>query len=234
MTSQRKDNLVLGTSETNSLMTRYERAWQTLLLYERNLQKKYDASSKKIAGNLKVERNPPDVSILYDWADPKDIEDLKQPLEFTYRWRSEKLREMEIGSNLTSLAGFHKYLAFVIKYDISIDRSFILMPPKDANDEARPVKTTVFFYPFLRSLYHKAEAKLDSGLYQILRADAECMLYERTNEPKDTEPKKLNQFRKKLEKLLAGSRAAGDEDLHVEDQEEEELIKDLETGIDIE
>ena len=231
MSSQTKDNLVLGTSETNSLMTRYERAWQTLLLYEQNLQKKYHASSKKITGNLKVERNPRDVSILYDWADPKDIKDLTQPLEFTYRWRSEKLSEMQIGTHLTKLASFHKYLAFVIKYDISIDHSFILKPPNDAKDEAGPVKTTVFFYPFLRSLYHKAEAKLDSGLYQILRAHAECMLYERKHPPEDTEPKNQNKFRKKLEKLLAETRAAGDEDLDVEDKEKDDLIKDLEKGL---
>ena len=225
---------MLGTSETNSCMTRYERAWQTLLLYEQNLQNKYQASSKKITGILKVERNPPDVSILYDWADPKDF---MVPLEYTYGWRSGKLKEMPIGSSLTNLARFHKYLAFVIKYDLSIDESFILKPPNDAKDEAGPVKTTVFFYPFLRSLYHKAEAKLDSDLYRILRVDAECMLYERTKKPKDNESKnqnqfqnKLEQFRKKLYKLLEGTQAAGDEDLDGDDNEKEALINDLGGG----
>ena len=225
---------MLGTSETNSCMTRYERAWQTLLLYEQNLQNKYHASSKEITGNLKVERNSPDVSILYDLAEQKSNE---VPLEFTYRWQSDKLEEMQIGSTLTKLASLHKYLAFVIKYDLSIYQSFILKPPNDAKDEAGPVKTTTFFYPFLRSLYHKAEAKLDSGLYRILRVDAECMLYERTKKPKDNESKnqnqfqnKLEQFRKKLYKLLEGTQAAGDEDLDGDDNEKEALINDLGGG----
>lgn len=94
------------------------------------------------------------------------------------------------------------------------------------------METTVFFFPFLRSLYHKAGAKLDSGLYQILQADAECMLYERMHKFKDSDPKNQNQFRRKLEKLLAGTGAATDEELDVEDKEKEDLIKNLEKGID--
>ncbi|MCJ1396682.1 hypothetical protein MMC18_009574 [Xylographa bjoerkii] len=115
-TSQVPINLVLGTSETNSCMTRYEKAWQRLFKDERQIH--------NLTGILSVVRNPSDDSttskttVFYDAG----IQN-----EFQYTWRSVDIAQAEEGDFLLKLAEKHKFLAYSISYKVRFDEPSIIL-----------------------------------------------------------------------------------------------------------
>ncbi|KAM0431436.1 hypothetical protein ACHAPT_005413 [Fusarium lateritium] len=191
-TSQNPHNLVFGTSETNSLMTRYESAWQTWLFYEYELQKMsniiqlVDAKQRNprkmpfilsADGQLVIRTNVREVDLEYDHYDagaqPRYTRK-KFPL-----WHKEKAEAQR--ADFKQAPGAHLsdtdmrqatedyfFIAHTIEYSLIYEHvSHMLKRPA--------FQQTVYFYPFSRPLLHKLETELDrklmSHLYKATKRD---------------------------------------------------------------
>ncbi|RSL63203.1 hypothetical protein CEP54_005278 [Fusarium duplospermum] len=146
-TSQNPHNLVFGTSETNSLMTRYESAWQTFLLYEYELQKMNNIiqliDSKK--------RNAREM--------PKIVSADGQLLVRT------NVPESDLDEKMHKAAEDYFFIAHTIEYTLLYEHvSHMLKKPT--------FQQTVHFFPFSRPLLHKLEAELDRKLMTHLYKSA--------------------------------------------------------------
>ncbi|KAG7406378.1 hypothetical protein Forpe1208_v013962 [Fusarium oxysporum f. sp. rapae] len=145
-TSDVPENLVLGTSETNSQMTRFEKAWQALVRDETILTDNPDFSAV-----LKVIRNPDQIGII-----PHD--ERKATGNCHYVQGKTTLTE-----DHRKTAKEFKFVAYAVHYCIKFPtgcRLLRLEAGKELSTE---------FYPFLRPLYHKLEADLDRLLYDQLK-----------------------------------------------------------------
>ncbi|KAK6527196.1 hypothetical protein TWF281_010387 [Arthrobotrys megalospora] len=156
--SQVAENLVVGTSEANSCMTRYESSWQQLFLDESRLR-----GGEEVRGLLKVYRNSQEDS---RWKD-----NIKRH-DGVYTWGEEALWQNLNYGALAKLAAQYKLLAYTISYFPSITTpnggcTSLLLDRKDTKEH-------FVFHPFSRRFYHQSEHSLDSALYQamfILAAD---------------------------------------------------------------
>ncbi|KAF5705849.1 hypothetical protein FGLOB1_7746 [Fusarium globosum] len=137
------ENLVLGTSETNSQMTRFEKAWQALIKDETLLRKDDTYSAV-----LKVVRNP-------DSRNPI-LQDGKTVKGYT---RS----SMSLEDSHHELAEDFKFIAYSVGYSIKFPSGCRLLSKEDNSS------LSTIFYPFSRPLYHKLEAELDTLLYTHLK-----------------------------------------------------------------
>ncbi|CAG1986782.1 unnamed protein product [Fusarium graminearum] len=140
-------NLVLGTSETNSVMTRYEKAWQSLILDSPDL------NSPSSYPKLTVTRNSRNEPVV------RDVKD-----EITGRY-SRTTSEMS-GTEKKIATAYH-FLAYTISYSIRFPQGSKLLKMRPGTG----LETT--FYPFLRPVYHKLEDELDQALYGEIKNRAQ-------------------------------------------------------------
>ncbi|KAF5560738.1 hypothetical protein FPHYL_6524 [Fusarium phyllophilum] len=179
-TSQNFENLVFGTSETNSLMTReygYETAWQRFFLAERDLTN----PETKITGTLDIYCNDYNNPILWDVSTSsgqfgtgvlrfkqEDLEIMKKNGFQSNKYLSmkeEKLSESYIKEQMLILAHDFPFIVYSIQYDLQADfksRIFCL----------DNMECSVPFFPFRRPFYHRAEALLDDLIFKELYAKA--------------------------------------------------------------
>ncbi|KAF5024858.1 hypothetical protein F66182_3097 [Fusarium sp. NRRL 66182] len=161
-TSDIPENLVLGTSETNSQMTRFEKAWQDLVRDEALLQK------SGFSGTLHVVRNPTELDPVQKRVGCHvKSEVIQSPSGFfsQARW-GYKDGFLPEDSPLLQLSAIFPSLAYSISYSIEFDdRCEILNLDKGQSLET-------FFYPFLRPFYHTLEYQLDKALYEHMKERA--------------------------------------------------------------
>ncbi|KAM0227452.1 hypothetical protein ACHAPO_011514 [Fusarium lateritium] len=154
-------NLVLGTSETNSLMTRYasppamimfvetykiarfEKAWQTLV------SDSLDLSSIDSCPRLTVTRNSNSKPV---------IRDAKNAITGDYSRQRSGMSDAE-----ETLAKTYDFLAYTISYTLSFPKGCKLLRM------GMPSSLHTMFYPFLRPLYHKLEDQLDQMLFEEMK-----------------------------------------------------------------
>ncbi|KAF4496843.1 hypothetical protein FAGAP_6998 [Fusarium agapanthi] len=173
--SQTKENLVLGTSETNSCMTRYEKAWQQLFKDEKILRgsleedqadqaetsmvkveiEKYGSGEDErtyLQGELSVVCNTKHGPYLFDEYDAE-----------TERYVWKERDPIEEDSTLAKLAAEFPFLAYNIRYEIRLmGQSKILAPLgrsrgiMTGTDYEPPtiLHMKAMFYPFSRRFYH--------------------------------------------------------------------------------
>ncbi|CEF76480.1 hypothetical protein FGSG_08201 [Fusarium graminearum PH-1] len=132
-------NLVLGTSETNSVMTRFEKAWQTLVLDSPDLD------SKASCPKLMVTRNSSNKMV---------VRDVKNDFTGNYSRTESEISQAEKG-----IATAYHFLAYTISYSLNFPMGCKLL------NEGPMSSLNTTFYPFLRPLYHKLEDALDKALY---------------------------------------------------------------------
>ncbi|KAK1754240.1 hypothetical protein QBC47DRAFT_415082 [Echria macrotheca] len=160
-TSQIPENLVLGTSETNSLMTRYETAWQNFFLAECEF-------NPKVAGKLNITCNDAKNPFLHDHKDGVKYSRLPQSLgpgtTAGVVDMGRPLGKVPVAA-LLKLAGICGFLAYTVHYVIEITTTCHLMDDKIK-------KCEVTFYPFSRPFFHRAEAALDDRLFDLCKQAA--------------------------------------------------------------
>ncbi|UPK95893.1 hypothetical protein LCI18_006828 [Fusarium solani-melongenae] len=198
-TSQNPLNLVFGTSETNSLMTRYEAAWQSFILYEYELQKmsnivqlvatkqEYPHKMPRIIssdGQLLIRTNVPEVDLEYDYYDITGAQRYKRkrfPL-----WDEEKAQAQRndftqvprgalSDADMRQSATDYFFIAHTIEYSLVFGHTSRLL-------KRRGFQQTVYFYPFSRPLLHKFETDLDRKLLAHLYRSAKQDLVEDWND----------------------------------------------------
>ncbi|MCJ1359189.1 MAG: hypothetical protein MMC33_009189 [Icmadophila ericetorum] len=151
-TNQVPENLVFGTSETNSLMTRYEYAWQKLFTEEEALNKELP------------KRPIPDGKYTWNLTEPLSMSGEVQ------QGPSLQNDKIEIAT-MREIAEKHPFVAYSISYDIEMyAKSYIL---KIDNPQGR-----VTFYPFMRPFFHKAENELDKLLFGKMKEMAKLEIAE--------------------------------------------------------
>ncbi|KAF5612438.1 uncharacterized protein FSUBG_1515 [Fusarium subglutinans] len=136
------ENLVLGTSETNSQMTRFEKAWQALIKDETLLRKDNTYSAV-----LEIVRNP---------TSEKDILQDGKAAKYTRH-------SVSLGDSHDRLAKDFKFIAYSVEYSLDFPSGCRLLGKKE------DTRLSTIFYPFSRPLYHKLEAELDTLLYNHLK-----------------------------------------------------------------
>ncbi|UZP37017.1 hypothetical protein NXS19_004833 [Fusarium pseudograminearum] len=136
-------NLVLGTSDTNSVMTRFEKAWQTLILDSPDL------NSPSSCPKLIVTRNSRKKVV---------IRDEKDATTGNYRRIESRMSKEEEG-----IAAAYDFLAYTISYTMRFPHGSELLNTK------MPSTLNTTFYPFLRPVYHKLEDQLDKALYEEMK-----------------------------------------------------------------
>ncbi|CZR42731.1 uncharacterized protein FPRO_10034 [Fusarium proliferatum ET1] len=178
-TSQNFENLVFGTSETNSLMTRYETAWQRFFLAESELA----GSGAKITGTLDICCNDYNSPILWDVSPgsgqfrtgvlrftKEDLEAMKKNGFNSNKYLSikeKKLTDSYIKEQMLVLAHDFPFIVYSIQYDLQADfhsRIFAL----------DNMECSVPFFPFRRPFYHRSEALLDDLVFKELYGKAKA------------------------------------------------------------
>ncbi|KAF3940813.1 hypothetical protein ABW19_dt0201996 [Dactylella cylindrospora] len=159
--SQTVGNLVLGTSEANSCMTRYESSWQALFLDEAHFAEKIKGNGQtvNITGFLEVQRNPEGYERGHDEHAPGETPE--------YVWQSVNLFQDDHA--LANYAAKAKLLAYTVFYQPSItapegsEYSSLILRRKSPT-----ARDSAVFYPFSRRFFHRSEYLLDSALYQAM------------------------------------------------------------------
>ncbi|KAM5374522.1 hypothetical protein ACJA88_007987 [Fusarium oxysporum] len=170
-TSQNFENLVFGTSETNSLMTRYETAWQRFFLAEKELA----GTGKGIIGSLDICCNDFSKPILWDMVTESkhfstvDITFTKQELELVRenplgakRYLDSKPKTETndgIRQEMLILAHDFPFIVYSIQYDLQAYFHSRIFRSDD-------MSCSVPFFPFRRPFYHRAEAILDDLVFK--------------------------------------------------------------------
>ncbi|KAL7757299.1 hypothetical protein ACKLNR_011826 [Fusarium oxysporum f. sp. zingiberi] len=170
-TSQNFENLVFGTSETNSLMTRYETAWQRFFLAEKELA----GTGKGIIGSLDICCNDFSKPILWDMVTESkhfstvDITFTKQELELVRenplgakRYLDSKPKTETndgIRQEILILAHDFPFIVYSIQYDLQAYFHSRIFRSDD-------MSCSVPFFPFRRPFYHRAEAILDDLVFK--------------------------------------------------------------------
>ncbi|KAF5693480.1 hypothetical protein FGLOB1_14388 [Fusarium globosum] len=132
-TSQNFENLVFGTSETNSLMTRYETSWQRFFLAESELA----GSGAEITGTLGICCNDYNSPILWDVSTgsgqfrtgvlrftKEDLEAMKKNGFNSNKYLSikeKKLTDSYIKEQMLVLAHEFPFIVYSIQYDLQAD-----------------------------------------------------------------------------------------------------------------
>ncbi|EKJ70234.1 hypothetical protein FPSE_09608 [Fusarium pseudograminearum CS3096] len=129
-------NLVLGTSETNSVMTRHV------------------ALPTKDSPDLNSPSSYPKLTVTRNIRNKHVVRDVKD--EITGRY-SRTTSEMSIEEK--GIATKYHFLAYTISYSISFPQGSKLLNMKAGTS------LNTMFYPFLRPVYHKLEDELDQALY---------------------------------------------------------------------
>ncbi|KAI5460676.1 hypothetical protein BGZ63DRAFT_425164 [Mariannaea sp. PMI_226] len=179
-TNQSPLNIVLGTSEANSVMCRYEKAWQNLFIIEHNLRDQLKKGGCILtddgpSGHLWICTNPPvdDVDEMKNGGDwdiwsagvwGGDISKIEVDKYEGHRFLKPQLEDAN-SNDREKVMKEYPWVAYVIYYHLSMSSySYVLQKDK-------PTKA-VRFYPFRRAFYHRAESLLDSQLMELLREQA--------------------------------------------------------------
>ncbi|KAI9163799.1 hypothetical protein HJFPF1_05426 [Paramyrothecium foliicola] len=170
-TSQIPLNLVLGTSETNSVMLRYEKAWQNLFIFEHDLNQKLE-SDEKPSGKIWIRTNPTEApqDKHLDGGDEAmgRMEAWDNIAKFEYdSWDSQgfTIKECEADSDILELTKKYPWIAHSIAY-------YVTMDTKSYSLGCDNISKAIKFYPFRRSFYHRVESLLDSFLFNELKKSA--------------------------------------------------------------
>ncbi|KAK4169840.1 hypothetical protein QBC43DRAFT_352045 [Cladorrhinum sp. PSN259] len=184
LTSQNPLNLVLGTSETNSIMVRYEKAWQNLFTFEHKLQDVLGGTPPK--GQLWIRTNPENPN------KPIGLNDAEGELCDNAKWGTGGIEMMEVdqydssaGDNnwftikeqpittaMRDISKTYRWIAHSIAYYVNMTTpSLALGLPNQQNPNIFP-ELFVKFYPFQRSFFHRAESSLDGLLFGELKRQA--------------------------------------------------------------
>ncbi|KAF4337444.1 hypothetical protein FBEOM_8673 [Fusarium beomiforme] len=190
--SQTPENLVFGTSETNSLMTRYEVAWQKLLLEEQDMVeclRAYRSNNgvvKDAEATLQISINDPRTPVCYDklsdgnykrpffFFDGNEIEYIRNNLLATFA-------DLPAGSvddplsisqlpntvpttqrRMLKLAQYYPSVAYSITYAVQLET------PSKILSSPGVTQALYFFYPFQRPFFHTAESQLDDLIWADL------------------------------------------------------------------
>ncbi|KAJ3548802.1 hypothetical protein NM208_g826 [Fusarium decemcellulare] len=185
-TSQNVENLVFGTSETNSIMTRYEMAWQRLFRSEKEIR---NNQTTDIAGTLHIACNDFSAPIIYDSQTGTKFEakvleeftvDERKILGTQQLARHFKLHPNDDTSNvipqappgrgaqhtrdntttrtqMLALANDFPFIVYSIKYTLDTAFTSLVFGSR--------MKNEFMFYPFRREFFHRAEYLLDDILF---------------------------------------------------------------------
>ncbi|KAK6503375.1 hypothetical protein TWF481_008395 [Arthrobotrys musiformis] len=146
-------NLIFGTSETNSVMTRFEGAWQDLFEEEAELFRDDQGSRKDFTGWLIIEKYPPGAKYIK--------EDRENPDQVFYQ------PEGPYGSTPVEAAykAHYPWLCYCLRYTIVIQGTSRILHRENPS-------FTTHFYPFTRFFFHSAEHSLDTRLFQCMKKEA--------------------------------------------------------------
>ena len=188
-TSQVPENLVFGTGECNSLMTRYEMAWQALFDEEDSLEIKWNKKNPvRKSGTLEILTNHSkhDSHIVFDLeengnfthgkidlAAGANLDDLKSSAMGPPQGTDRLAQKVAGGTEtiITSCQALrrvcreHPFMAYRIHYSLTMNEWSRLLQ--------RPITKGEFdFFPFRRPMYHAIEADLDDRLFELLKQAA--------------------------------------------------------------
>ncbi|KAK6525428.1 hypothetical protein TWF694_005566 [Orbilia ellipsospora] len=176
MTSQTYWNLIFGTSETNSVMTRFEKAWQTLFEDEAEIFFKDYGKIKEVKGWLLIEKDPPGTKVVHEKRPKVGTEDGH------YTW--DTIDPYESRSREDWQANF-PWISFYIRYTIILDG------PSRILSRNKP-SFTAHFYPFTRFFFHSAENSLDTRLFEAMKKRAlgseESEFFQQNRKPANRNP----------------------------------------------
>ncbi|KAK7423711.1 hypothetical protein QQX98_000901 [Neonectria punicea] len=181
-TSQIPYNLVFGTSETNSLMTRYETAWQEFMTREDKLRALLNAAEvdtwtaddrpvtfEPPKAMLMIQTNKPDSILDYDLYNSQGSKGKQYSTDQYDLWGNDKVggtikqglgEDASIGAIHTITKKFF-FITHTIDYEFRLDGESYILP-------APGFSQTVSFYPFMRPLLHSAETALDRKIMSFL------------------------------------------------------------------
>ncbi|KAH6617614.1 hypothetical protein F5144DRAFT_633818 [Chaetomium tenue] len=162
-------NLIFGSSEANSLMTRYEKAWQRLFVRERSLQKQLPgpaASQSRLGGTLTTTNTPDKYNILIAalGADSKSVQtviltkgktDKDAPTAVDQNGKEVLPEGGGSWPNYWAVARTCRNLSWCLTYELRLTQTGYF------NVSKIPF---VPFYPFRRGFYTRLEAEVDSVL----------------------------------------------------------------------
>ncbi|RSM11815.1 hypothetical protein CDV31_006583 [Fusarium ambrosium] len=242
-------NLVFGTFETNSLMTRYEVAWQSFMLYRYELQKMSNivqlvATKQELPHKmpqimssdrqLLIRTNVPEVDLEYDYYGITGTRKYKRkrfPLWDEQKAQAQRndFKQVPGGAlsdaEMCQAAKDYFFIAHTIEYSLVHEHTSRLL-------KRRGLQQKVYFYPFSRPLLHKLEADLDRKLLAHLYRSTKQDLVEDWNDlgPIKTPGSKATKGRKGANQV----KRVSESDVQYADVEGysgfQELISDLNLG----
>ncbi|KAK0642163.1 hypothetical protein B0T16DRAFT_225539 [Cercophora newfieldiana] len=180
ITLQNPFNLVLGTSETNSFMLRYEKAWQNLIKAEHRYQREKLKKAKKdidIKGTLQIWVNP--TADDNEWTlntQAATHGQLKQDftkveLDIHSGQGNFDIKPILLSANndseaerLRDIVTKFPFLALSVAYKVTLTTKSLIF-----NEEK--LSCAVKFYPFRRPFYHHAESMMDRLLMKKLKGE---------------------------------------------------------------
>ncbi len=204
-TSQVPENLVFGTGECNSLMTRYEMAWQALFDEEDSLETKWKKEEAvKKSGTLEILTNHSkyDSDIVFDiekngnfthekidLATGANLDDLKGNATGPPQGTDRFTQKVAGGTKtiITSLQALRQvcrenpFMAYRIHYSLTMNESSRLL-------KRGVTKGEFDFFPFRRPMYHAIEADLDDRLFELLKQAAAEEAKVEAEEEKEKKP----------------------------------------------
>ncbi|KAK4220691.1 hypothetical protein QBC38DRAFT_349925, partial [Podospora fimiseda] len=182
LTSQMPPNLVLGTSETNSVMVRYEKAWQNLFSFEHELQVALGQEKDSMpSGHLWIRTNPvkpPAPANTISTEDPED-DMLRSSLwdsidkieidEYHNNAAADSDEQFTIEDNtitdeMRKLTKEYRWIAHSIVYHVKMTTPSLVLGNKPED-----LQLLIKFYPFRRAFFHRAESALDNLLFGELK-----------------------------------------------------------------
>ncbi|KAK6329937.1 hypothetical protein TWF718_003364 [Orbilia javanica] len=163
MTSQVPGNLIFGTSEANTVMTRYEKSWQDLFVAENQIREKMAKTDEGAKGWLIIERDDPNLTILQENLDNDSGENQPCSAPGGHIFRKIQLKDKQFLHDLTKK---YPWLCFGLRYTVRMSGYSWILDRKD------PI-CTVFFYPFSRLFFHSVEYALDKKLHNCMIGLAE-------------------------------------------------------------
>lgn len=152
MSSQDKKNLIFGSGECNSVMTRYEKAWQAMVLKEGHRLK---PTSMEGAEAALLKKNGKDgAGYIYTWT---ERDEYRSEYGFNYAdngWGKEVDLVKQPMTKEDQEAHLPPWLTYSLKYKL-VQKSDVL----PLGEGMKSFET--FFYPWQRGFFTKFEQKLD-------------------------------------------------------------------------
>ncbi|KAI0442066.1 hypothetical protein F4803DRAFT_551508 [Xylaria telfairii] len=166
-TSQVPENLVFGTGETNSLMSRYECIWQEFFRQEADLVEQI-AETKAAAptGSLKIKTNT--IPAEYDVFDETETPKFTIRKDYLHMITGDDPAAVQLGKQIKK----YPWLALSISYVLKMNESSYLLNTRKWGSNIS-TQVTLEFFPFRRPMFHRAEAALDTKILVAMRTAVE-------------------------------------------------------------